>query len=198
MGKNNLEEDWKLINYNDNNIKFYVTPFNYSNSEIDYKNVSSLIKDLSFYYLNKEGMINSYPRYEKILSKKTHWYSFTEYKVCFSFSYQNLWFPLIKNNNKIRYNEIYFESWKDIKKQVIHNFKQWEKKIKTVYDAFEEISSLWEYYNSYIKHDYFYQQCEKIFNKNLIKGINKFKNEINSYKKYADMENFTFEGFAFI
>ncbi len=196
MGKNNLEEDWKLINYNDNNTKFYVTPFNYSNSEIDYKNVSSPIKDLSFYYLNKEGMINSYPRYEKILSKKTHWYSFTEYKVCFSFSYQNLWFPLIKKNNKIKYNEIYFESWKDIKKQVINNFKQWEEKIKNVYYAFKEISSLWDY-NSYNKPDSFYQQCEKIFNENLIKGINKFKNEINSYKKYADMENFTFEGLAY-
>ncbi len=196
VGKNDLLEKWKLLNNNDENAKFYVTPFNFSNTEIDYKNISSPINELSFYYINKEGMITSLPEYEKIKSVKNYFYISKEYKFCFSLRYKDLWFPLLKIDEKIRYKIAYFENWNDIKNQVKNNFKEWVEKIKLVQDAHKSISNLNDF-SKFQKSDTFYKECEKIFNENLEKGINVFKRKIGIFKKNAESEDITFRGLAY-
>ena len=195
IGKNDISENWRPLDDVDENIKFYVTPFNFSQSEIDYKLISSPINDLNFYYMNKNGIISSETKYEKKYTVK-HIFSSNEYKYCFSLLYKDIWFPLIKNNGSIRYNIIYFEDSNSIKKQVYENFNKWENKIKHVYNAYDEISHLYEY-NFHVKSEYFYQQAADIFNKNLIKGLNEFKKEVKNYKKYIEGEEITFEGLAY-
>jgi len=195
-GKNNMGDNWKFLSSEEEKTKFYVTPFNFSQSEIDYKNITSPIDGLTFYYINKDGKITSSSSYQKTILEYSHWYKSNEYKACFAFSYKNLWFPLIKNMGKITYKTVYFESWVDIKKQVFSNWDKWIKKIKTVHNALEEISRLYEF-NYRDKSDYFYQQSEKIFNRNLILGINVFKEDIKKFKKYSEGEDLTFEGLAY-
>ena len=68
-GKNQLYENWNPLNNNENTT-FYVTPFNFSQNEIDYRKITSEISGLKFYYINKKGNISSSPKYEKEQKKK--------------------------------------------------------------------------------------------------------------------------------
>ena len=45
--------------------------------------------------------------------------------------------------------------------------------------------------------DNFYKDCEKIYNENVVKVLNKFINEINSFKNIIESSNVTFEGIAY-
>jgi len=193
-GKNNLQEYWKYLDSKDEKTSVYVTPFNYSQIEIDYKNITTKIDGLLFYYIDNYGNITSLPTYEKNIYKK-HYFSSNEYKICFALRYKSSWYPLIKSDDKIRYNIIHFESAEEIRKQVYENIDKWKEKIKTVQDAFNEISRLGDFY-SYIKSENFYRESSKIFNYNLVKGVNKFKDKIEKFKKLKD-ENLTFEGLAY-
>ena len=128
--------------------------------------------------------------------EQRHYLSSNEYKVCFALRYKDIWYPLIKNNGKIKYDTVYFENLVEIKKQVKENFPKWENKIKNVHNALSEISKLRDYH-LWNKSDYFYQQREKIFNENLVKVINKFKKEVKDFKKFSEGENINFEGLAY-
>jgi len=196
IGKNNLNENWKPLNDTDEKVKFYVTPFSFSQSEIDYKNITSPIDDLKFYYINKNGNISSEPKYEKKCTEKYHYVYSNEYKYCISLLYKDIWFPLIKNEGKIKYNPVYFEDSKSIERQVVDNFNEWENKIKHVKGAYDEISLLYDY-DKWNKHEYFYKRSAEIFNNKLVKGINEFKNLIKSFKKNSESEDITFEGLAY-
>ena len=199
IGKNNLNENWRPLNNTDENVIFYVTPFNYSQTEIDYKTITSPVKDLKFYYINKYGMITSEEKYEKKIMEVHHYVRSNEYKLCFSLLYNDIWFPLIKIDKHISYNNIYFEDPVSIKNQVcdgLHGFDKWKNKIRFVQNALEEIKRVpgyWDYY----KYDNFYIESSKIFNANLVKGINEFKNEIKAFKKNAESNDITFEGLAY-
>ena len=199
IGKNNLNENWRPLNNTDENVIFYVTPFNYSQTEIDYKTITSPVKDLKFYYINKYGMITSEEKYEKKIMEVHHYVRSNEYKLCFSLLYNDIWFPLIKIDKHIGYNNIYFEDPVSIKNQVCdgrYGFDKWKNKIRLVQNALEEIKSVpgyWDYY----KYDNFYIESSKIFNANLVKGINGFKNEIKDFKKNAESNDITFEGLAY-
>ena len=122
-GKNEIHEKWNFLK-NSEKTKFYVTPFNFSKDEIDYKTITSEIRELKFYYISKDGMITSFPKYEKKFLFKSHYIRANEYQFPIALKYQDLWFPLIKNNIIIQYNIIYFEDWKEIKNQVCLNYKK--------------------------------------------------------------------------
>ena len=65
-GKNNLEEQWILLDKVQNQkTDYYVTPFNLLIKEVDYKSISYKIDKLEFYYINKEGKIINRYKYEK-------------------------------------------------------------------------------------------------------------------------------------
>ena len=195
-GKNNLQDYWRVLKNKEEYIKFYVTPFYYSKSDIDYKNITSPIDGLTFYYINNDGKITSSPRYEKMINETNNLFFKDKYRICFALRYKDSWYPLIKNEGKIGYNIMHFDSALDIKNQVYESWDKWIKKIKTVYNAFNEISRLRDFY-CFHKYDDFYKESEKIFNKNLLKGIDKFKDMIKNFKKFSEGENLTFGGLAY-
>lgn len=135
-------------------------------------------------------MITSYPKYEKKFLFKSHYIRANEYQFPIALKYQDLWFPLIKNNIIIQYNIIYFEDWKEIKNQVCSNYEKWLKKIKTIENSYEEISKLPEF-NKFIKSDYFYRESETIIRKNLIKGLIEFKKKIKEFEDDSKSEDIT-------
>jgi len=47
-----MGDNWKFLSSEEEKTKFYVTPFNFSQSEIDYNNITSPIDGLTFYYIN--------------------------------------------------------------------------------------------------------------------------------------------------
>ena len=189
-GKNSLQENWNIISKPEELKRCYVTPFNYSEIEIDYKNTPPEFQ-IEFYYINDKGFIISSPKYEKKIEKG---YILKDIYYPFCLRYEDLWFPLIKNGGNINgYNSIYFESWSQIKEQVHYNFKEWENKIKAIQNSYYEISHLREY-NKYNKSDFFYQQCEKIIKNNIIKGTKEFKKEIEDIAKSGSLN---FEGLAY-
>ena len=199
-GKNNLSENWIFLNEISGETKFYVTPFNCSNNEINISNIKdnkNNIKDLIFYNINNNGFINKSDSYLKKID--SHWYSSNiNFDITFCFKYNNFWYPLIKNKGKLdHWKEIYFEDWKEIKRQVCEDFYKWRAKIMTTQNAFAEISKLNDFH-LFDKRDYFYKECEKILG--TIDGIAKFKNEV--YNIYYNNTNnkkgeITFESLAY-
>ena len=196
-GKNNLDENWRLITEPSGEYKYYVTPFECSENEINLKDletITSEIDGLQFYDINNHGNIYLSSTYSKI--HKKHYFSANELKVSFAVIYKGQWYPLIKNNGNIKYNVIYFEDWKEIKQQVIDDFPKWERKIKTISNAYSEISKSY-FYHQYYKPDSFYWDCERILRDNLNKGIVEFKELIKSFKNNAENEKISFEGLAY-
>ncbi len=106
-------------------------------------------------------------------------------------------FPLIEIERKIPYNKgYYFEDWEKIKKQVCYNWEDWLKRIKTLGNAYSQISKLKEFY-WHIKTDDFYKQYEKIYRECLIIGINEFRNYIYQKKGKTEINSLSFEGLSY-
>jgi hypothetical protein len=125
-GKNYPNEEWKYLNKYEK-TKFYVTPFELTLEEIHYKDISKPIKDLKFYYIDKKGKIFSSDIYEKQLFEKNILRDNVN-RYPFSLRHKDLWFPLIKINNKFRYSPIQFFDWKDINMIYNEDKNDWKKK----------------------------------------------------------------------
>ena len=81
-GKNNFQENWKLLDQNMPETKFFVTPFNHSQNDIDYKNITYQINGLQFFYINSDGNIIDSPIYNKKLEKKKKIFLFFKKILC--------------------------------------------------------------------------------------------------------------------
>ena len=150
-----------------------------------------MILELNFFNLCVGGIIQYSQTYSNIF---TYYVYSNEMNISFCFQYKNSWYPLIKNKGELNiYKEINFENWEDIKRQVHENFKVFVNKIKQIEQAYDEISKLYEF-NWHIKPDRFYQNCEKIINKNIIQN---FKNKIYEFKQFSEGEEITFEGLCY-
>jgi len=199
-GKNKLDENWKPLSKNSVNSQFYVTPFDCSKDEIDYQNIKSPIKDLTFYYIqSRYGTITSSQLYNKNILVEKHYlpsyFTPDEYQVCFALKYKDLWYPLIESEVYLSYNELYFESGIEIKNQVIYNNNDWIEKIKKV-GAYGDIKKL-NYQNNTVRNEDFYKQYELIYKRKVKEIIKNFKKEIKGYETIAQSKDLTFEGLAY-
>ena len=141
-------------------------------------------------------MISSLKTYNKKIKETKNLVFKDDYKICFALRFKDSWYPLIKSDGKIKYEVVHFESAAEIKNQVYQDFDKWIRKIKSVQNAYKEISKLRDF-DSLNKNEDFYRDSKRIFNKNLVKGIEEFKKEIESFKKFSEGENLTFEGLAY-
>ena len=149
-GKNDLEDNWR--NLDKERTKFYVTPFESSKIEIDYKDIDiKLFRDkIFFYYINNSGTITKMTEYKEKINEGSGWFGNKNFKIPFSVCYQNIWYPLIKYNQSFYgYECIYFEYKGKIKEQVNNNFKKWEKKVQkmNVYDEIFTFCILFKFIN---------------------------------------------------
>ena len=180
-GKNFLNDNWKKLDENNNNekYKFYVTPFNFKKIEIsyyDFKNMKfGTIKDLYFYNLESLGKIKKYNIYCKKFEKLSWDSQPNLISIPFCVKYNELWYPLIKNNEELdTWNIQYYEKWENIQKQVCSEFKKWILKVKMINSQVElnEIKKHKEF-KEFQKSKHFYEDCEIIINRNLYQGIQK-------------------------
>ena len=204
-GKNFLNDNWKKLDGNNNNekYKFYVTPFNFKKIEIsyyDFKNMKfGTIKDLYFYNLENLGKIKMYNIYYKKFENLSWDTQPNLISIPFCVKYNELWYPLIKNNEELdTWNIQYYEKWENIQKQVCSEFKKWILKVKMINSegAFNEITKHKEF-NKFEKSRQFYEDCEKIINHNLDQGIQKFKNNLEKYKNDLEEGEISFETLAY-
>lgn len=191
--KNEIKDDMNEIN--EKKIYLSLTSFKLPEIEIDCKR--NQIKDLYFYYINKNGEISKSDKYEKKNFNPGNWYMFAtkELKNPFCLKYKNNWYPLTDNYKKIYgYYNLYLENWEKIKA----DFNKWENKIKedNFKDIIEAISSLPEYKNEK-RSDKFYQQCEKILTKKITTELKEFIKKIGDFEKNTQKEDITFEGLAY-
>ena len=163
----------------------YVTPFDFSEIEIDYKTEP---KEFKFYYINNEGNITS--------SKG----SINDDKYLFSLSYEDQWFPLIETNIFYHHFEnddkvLDFDTWNKIKILVKDDYEKWKEELND-YDKnlYKEIS---EMKNFNKRDEAFYKEWEKKFEKYIKDKINNFKNMIYNYNSKIPKNIITFERLIF-
>ena len=198
-GKNKITENWSILNDKMNKINFYVTPFN-SKMEISLNELKNgySYKGLTFLNINNNGEILNYNTYHKEY-KKGYLKNilFFNSNIPFCIQYNNIWYPIIKNNGKLNnWKSVYFSNYEDIKKEVCDNFINWENKMKKNKDVYFEIIKLDEY-NEFKKSYNFYKKCETTINDNIIYQLQNFKNQVNDFKKEIKNEKINFECIAY-
>ena len=194
--KDNINENIKeknnenIILENNNNIN--------TGLEIDYNTLTHLelsIEGLQFFNINEKGKIDYSPKYHKKSVKDFILQS--SFYISFCVKYKNIWYPLIKNNGLVsKWNGIYFEDWQEIKKQAEEDFDKWVKKIKTINNSYEEISTLYEF-QCHRKSDKFFKDCQSIIRRNILIGMESFRKQIINFNANNDNKDLVFENIIY-
>ena len=139
MGVVSVNDHWRDLYEGEELTKYYVHPFDFSQM-IDYKKIPFQDIDIKFYYISKNGEIMPSSHYSRKNIRKNY-YIFEEEFIPFCLCYKDFWYPLIKNERRIvGFNCLDFEEWTEIKKKILINPREWERKIKSVGNAFDEKS----------------------------------------------------------
>ena len=184
----NIDEN--IVLENNNNIN--------NGLEIDYNTLTHLqssIEGLQFFNINEKGKIDYSAKYNKKSVKD--FILQNSFYISFCFKYKNIWYPLIKNNGLVsKWNGIYFEDWKEIKKQAEEDFDKWVKKIKTINNAYQEISTLYEF-KCQKKSDKFFKDCQSIIRRNILIGMESFRKQIFNFNANNNNKDLVFENIIY-